>query len=165
MNKTQLTAALTAKGIAFDPSLSNKALEALLKTAPTDPVQAQSQSEAKAEIASAMPPPAAPEAPTDLSDIEVGDPQVLRPVELPLVIKPKSGAWDNDAQAKYARYLNAYAYKNPKKWEKKKQALLKRLVQIGTDPELLSQFRGENPTQASSVAYKNHAAPAGAGDN
>lgn len=75
--------------------------------------------------------------------IEVGDPQVLRPRELPLVIKPANGgAWKNGAQAEFARVLNGYAYKNTAKWEKKKDVLLKQLVEIGEDPTAINKYRG-----------------------
>lgn len=73
-------------------------------------------------------------------EFDVKDPQVLRPTELPLVITPTSGDWKNDEQATYAGILNGYAYKNPKKWEKKKASLLARLSEIGTDPEALARY-------------------------
>lgn len=62
------------------------------------------------------------------ADFIVEDPQLLRPVELPLVVKPLAGKeWATQAQAEFARTLNGYAYKNPKKWAVKKEALLKEL--------------------------------------
>jgi hypothetical protein len=61
-------------------------------------------------------------------DFIVEDPQLLRPVELPLVVKPLVGKeWATKAQAEFARTLNGYAYKNPAKWAVKKDALLKEL--------------------------------------
>jgi hypothetical protein len=61
-------------------------------------------------------------------DFIVEDPQLLRPVELPLVVKPLNGKeWATKAQAEFARTLNGYAYKNPEKWAVKKDALLKEL--------------------------------------
>lgn len=54
----------------------------------------------------------------DEQEIEVNDPMDLRPVELPLVIKLPKGA--SLAQEAYAKTLNGYAYKNPKKWAEKK---------------------------------------------
>lgn len=96
-------------------------------------------------------PAAAPAAPADLDGITVGNPEALRPKELPLVITPDNGSWKNDAQAEYAAYLNAYAYKNAKKWEKKKAALLKRLVEIGNDPEAIVKYRGN----VGRVTFKN----------
>ena len=51
-------------------------------------------------------------------EIEVGDPLDLRPVKLPLVVKlPKDAS---KAQIAYAKILNGYAYKNPTKWNIKK---------------------------------------------
>lgn len=89
--------------------------------------------------------------------IEIGDPLILRPVELPLVVKPANGGkWKNEAQARYASILNAYAYKNPKKWEVKKndvtvtspkgnsivKGLISQLIEIGEDPSRLSFYLG-----------------------
>lgn len=51
-------------------------------------------------------------------EIEVSDPMDLRPKELPLVVKlPKNAS---KAQEVFAKTLNGYAYKNPKKWADKK---------------------------------------------
>lgn len=84
--------------------------------------------------------------------ITVQDPEEVRPKALPLLITPDSGAWKNAEQEEYARILNGYAYKNPKKWGKKKEVLLKQLVDIGNDPEKLALYRGNGD----SVAFKNH---------
>lgn len=78
------------------------------------------------------------------SEYEIADPQELRPRVLPLVIKPTGGEWKNDKQAEYARYLNAYAYKNPAKWEAKKQVLLKRLSEIGLNPQAIVKYRSND---------------------
>lgn len=78
----------------------------------------------------------------DISDIEVEDPQILRPKELPLVIKPKSGSWKNDQQAEYAGYLNAYAYSNPEKWATKKAHLLQKLAEIGENGNAINRYKG-----------------------
>lgn len=51
-------------------------------------------------------------------EIVVNDPQVLRPVELPLVIELPESA--SKAQIAFTKVLNSYAYKNPEKWAKKK---------------------------------------------
>lgn len=51
-------------------------------------------------------------------EIIVRDPQVLRPVDLPLVIELPDSA--SEAQKEFAKVLNAYAYKNPEKWAVKK---------------------------------------------
>lgn len=100
---------------------------------------AKAAKEAEKEAAKAA------EAPSiEADDIEVGDPQVLRPVELPLVVKPTDGgSWSNENQAEYARTLNGYAYKNPKKWAKKKAKLIANLVAIGKDASLLFPIKGE----------------------
>lgn len=67
-------------------------------------------------------------------EIEVNDPMVLRPKELPLVVKLPEGA--SKAQIAYAKILNAYAYQNPTKWMEKKDdrvvngAMVKGLITI-----------------------------------
>lgn len=85
-------------------------------------------------------------------DLIIGEPEELRPVELPLVVKlPDGKEWENTEQAAYAKTLNGYAYKNPKKWAAKKEALLARLVEIGKDPSLYRVYAAvpEN------LSYKN----------
>ncbi len=78
-----------------------------------------------------------------IGDIEVGNPLVLRPVELPLVIKPADGGeWANEAQAEYAKYLNAYAYKNPTKWQVKKATLIAKLANLAKKPQDLAVYQG-----------------------
>lgn len=72
----------------------------------------------------------------------VEDPEVLRPRTLPLVIKPKAGKWVNAEQEEYARVLNGYAYKNPEKWAKKKDVLLKQLADLAEHPEQIVTYRG-----------------------
>jgi len=74
------------------------------------------------------------------SAVVVGDPEVFRPKELPLVVKPKSGKWKNEAQERYAAILNGYAYSNPEKWKAKKEKLLRNLELIGEDPSKESEF-------------------------
>jgi len=54
----------------------------------------------------------------DNQGIEVGSPLDLRPTELPLVVKLPADA--SKAQVEYAKILNGYAYKNPAKFEAKK---------------------------------------------
>ncbi len=81
-------------------------------------------------------PLAAKPAPTDTSaDFEVGDPELLRPRTLPLVIKQRAdvngGEWFNESQALWARTLNGYAYQNTRKWNKKKPVLLAILKELG----------------------------------
>jgi len=76
-------------------------------------------------------------------DIIVSDPQVLRPVDLPLVIKlPEGQSWKNEAQEKYVQVLNGYAYKNPTKWESKKDVLIKQLKELGDNPSKLNFYMG-----------------------
>lgn len=85
------------------------------------------------------------------SQIIVGDPQELRPVELPLVVKPESGEWANEAQAEFARTLNAYAYKNAAKWAEKKKTLVAQLEELGKTPSKIVLYRGNE----SRLTYKN----------
>ncbi len=85
------------------------------------------------------------------SEFKVKDPQELRPKELPLVISPSSGGWKNDEQAEYAKYLNGYAYKNPAKWATKKETLLERLSEIGSNPDAIIKYRGA----VNKVSFKN----------
>lgn len=97
----------------------------------------------------------------------VADPQILRPVELPLVIKlPEGESWKNPEQEEYARYLNGYAYKNPKKWAKKKGditvqgvkvlGLLSKLALIGEDPSKIFLYKGMSEVeQQGKLSYDN----------
>lgn len=76
-------------------------------------------------------------------DIEVNDPMLLRPTELPLVVKLPAGA--SKAQIAYAKTLNGYAYKNPTKWAEKKddhivngalvKGLIKKLKELKNAPD------------------------------
>ena len=87
-----------------------------------------------------------------IGEINVADPLVLRPRELPLVVTPAGGSWKNEAQAEYAKVVNAYAYKNAKKWnaiiakdgalagKSKKDVLIARLAEIGENPEMLNKY-------------------------
>lgn len=86
---------------------------------------------------------------------DVGNPTELVPVQRPLVITPRSGSWANDEQAAFARTLNGYAYKNPEKWEKKKEVLLAQLERLADHPEELLRVNG-NP-QAARVEFRNTA--------
>ncbi len=138
---------LTDAGIAHDPSDTKANLQALL---PSEAVEA----------------PAA-DTSGEFGDIEVSDPMILRPVDLPLVVKPANGGeWANEAQAEYAKMLNAYAYKNPEKWNNnrrdlagneipnsaKKFVLIKNLQELATNPGKLAILKGsENPA----LTYKN----------
>ncbi|MFA6078109.1 MAG: hypothetical protein WC724_03805 [Candidatus Paceibacterota bacterium] len=87
--------------------------------------------------------------PLDGDDIIVEDPQVLRPVELPLVITPKDGKWKSKAQEKFARVLNGYAYKNPKKFKAKQAKLIAELRSLATAPD---------PIEETNLSYKNNLA-------
>lgn len=89
-------------------------------------------------------------------EFSVEDPTELRPKELPLVVKPTNGDWKNEAQAEYARTLNAYAYKNPEKWQEKKAELLKQLSNLGANPADITKLRGNDTRLAySNELYKN----------
>jgi hypothetical protein len=102
----------------------------------TEKEAAKAAKEAEKEAAKA-----AKEAESD--DFIVEDPQILRPKELPLVIKPAKGTeWANEAQAAFAATLNGYAYKNPEKWAKKKTVLLAQLKELGTNPEMIQRLQG-----------------------
>lgn len=83
------------------------------------------------------------ETPTSEYDFEVSAPQIIKPQDLPLVVKPGAGKeWANAEQAEYAKTLNGYAYKNPAKWDAKKGKLLKNLTRLATDPSYINFLRG-----------------------
>lgn len=85
----------------------------------------------------------------------IQDPEILRPKELPFIIKPKDGIWKNQEQAKFAAILNAYAYKNPAKWHTKKDILLAQLSEIGTNPSVFGMYSGRN----TNLEFKNQLVP------
>jgi len=121
LTKPEIIDKLTAAGIEHDPAAKVDSLRALL---PEEEVGTNPGT-------------------TIIDGIEVGDPQILRPKELPLVVKPADGGeWKNEAQAKFAKVINAYAYKNPEKWATKKGVLLKQLAELGTNPGLLYILEG-----------------------
>lgn len=65
-------------------------------------------------------------------DIKVESPMNLK-TELPLVVKlPKDAS---KAQIEFAKTLNVYAYKNPAKWEVKKERLIKKLRSLKDAPD------------------------------
>lgn len=139
MTKDELKDKLTELEIPFDADADVKTLKKLLKE--HEDAEGGDEDETEDE-----------DVDTDAEGIVVGDPQVLRPVELPLVITPAKGKdWKNPEQAEYAAYLNAYAYRNTAKWDTKKKVLLKRLVEIGNDPSKLNLYRGGE----SRVTFKN----------
>lgn len=133
--KEDLKTELTKLNIPFDPSATNTELEALL---PADNAVLKE-----------------PEDVISASNLIVGDPQVLRPTELPLVIKPPVGQdWLNTEQAEYAKILNAAAYAN-KNWAKVKDVEIARLVEIGTDPEKYYVYTGTAKGEGPFLTYKN----------
>lgn len=92
------------------------------------------------------------------SEIIVGDPEILRPRELPLVVKmPEGKEWANKEQAEFAKVLNGYAYKNAAKWAIKKDVLIAQLKEIGENPSKfythmgVSEFEREN----SKLSFQN----------
>lgn len=142
--KAEIIEKLTTAGITHDASATKADLEALL---PED----QNVGDGSETI----------------GDIVVGNPQLLRPVELPLVVKPKGdidpadplGGWKNKAQARFAATVNAYAYKNPAKFELKKldrtdtdgqgrtrviKGLISILAEIGKNPAAIQKYEGND---------------------
>ncbi len=116
--KADIIEQLTNAGIEHDPSATKADLEALL---PDGGGNGGSESR---------------------DGIKISDPKILRPADLPLVLEPEDGEWKNEAQARYAKTLNAYAYKNPTKWEIKKDKLIAQLVEIGKNPAAISKYQG-----------------------
>jgi len=62
------------------------------------------------------------------SGIEIGDPEILKPKTLPLVVKLPADA--SLAQVLYSKILNSYAYQDTRKWKQKKDNLIKRLEML-----------------------------------
>lgn len=163
--KDDIKAELTKLGIAFDEDAKVADLQALLPA--NDPVAdepeaapvAQSNDDfIKAKLAGAVNLPSgtvdAPSADSH-DDIEVGDPQLLRPTELPLVIKPaKGGEWKNEEQAMYASTLNAAAYSFPQRWAEVKDVEIARLKEIGENPAAFYKYTGTQKGE-NAVTYKN----------
>lgn len=151
MNKADTIKALTEKNIAHDPKAPAKDLTALLKahtTAPAAPAAPAPQATG-AIVTPAVPLPSMPTPPKpsedDLAEVEVGEAPMLEKRELPLIVKPTDpNGWKNDEQARYAAILNGYAYRNPKKWAKKKGMLIARLIEIGNDPDALQKYMAAN---------------------
>lgn len=69
----------------------------------------------------------------DNEGITVGDPMLLRPKELPLVVTLPEGA--SNAQIAYAKTINAYAYQNPEKFAAKKDAMIEKLKSLKNAPD------------------------------
>ena len=144
MTNKELKEKLDGLGIAYEAKAKKADLEALL------PVSQDSDDEdSQAEV----------EKPESALEIEVSDPEVLRPESLPLVIKPKGGVWLNAEQEEYARTLNGYAYKNPEKFAEKKELLLERLYTLGDRPELLLKYKGLNAKMANNLSYDDKNSP------
>lgn len=99
-------------------------------------------------------------------EIVVGNPEDFRPRELPFIIKLPSDA--SKAQIEFAKVLNAYAYKNPKKWAEKKDD---RVVNGKTIKGLITQLKEKkfapDPVEDPNVrlSYGNKAMPNVLGDN
>lgn len=165
--KDDLKAELTKLGISFDEGASAKELEALLPADDAvlaEPEDASTEDEKNtAFVASTISnatnlPSGKVDAPAADShdDIEVGDPQLLRPAELPLVIKPaNNGTWKNDEQASYAATLNAAAYSYPERWKEVKDVEIARLKEIGINPDRFYFYTGTQKGATGVVSYKN----------
>ena len=93
-------------------------------------------------------------------DFSVREVEEVVPKELPLIIEPPKKGWHNEAQETFARVLNGYAYKNPTKWNLKKEALLDQLAQLKEAPGLLAKFQGSQVEGVEgSVSIKSQSAP------
>lgn len=88
-------------------------------------------------------------------EITITDPEINRPKELPLVVKPGKKGWSNDAQEEYARILNGYAYSNPEKFRAKQDLLIKNLKNLADNPQMLAVYQG-NAEGDGKLQYKNH---------
>lgn len=98
----------------------------------------------------------------DDQGIVVKDVEVIVPKELPLIIEAPKGGWPNEAQAAFAKILNAYAYKNPAKWNVKKDGLIDQLKQLKDQPQLLAKFQGSQVEGVEgAVTFKSQDAPQG----
>lgn len=102
------------------------------------------------------------------ASFDVKDPQDIVPESLPFIVTPKNGKWANKEQEEYAKVVNAYAYKNRKKWAQnqvdprtgaeipntsKRDILLKQLESLEKNPGLIFQLRGGE----SRVSYNDKA--------
>jgi hypothetical protein len=88
-------------------------------------------------------------------DFEVSEPLIIKPQDLPLVVTPGAGkTWVNEAQAEYAKTLNGYAYKNPKKWATKKAKMLSNLTRLATEPSYINFLRGAED-ENTKLTYSN----------
>lgn len=91
----------------------------------------------------------------DTDGIVVKDPMDLRPKELPLVIELPAGA--SLAQQAFSKVLNAYAYKNPEKWAKKKDdRTVDGKVILGLISKLKALKNASDPVEPEAgVTFKN----------
>lgn len=148
MNKKELKKTLDKAGVKYPEDATSAQLKDLLPPKEDKDAKPSPQKEAE-KTAEAVSNPQPPKAKGD-SDVTVGSPQELRPKDLPLVITRKGG-WKNDKQAEFAAVLNAYAYRNPEKWDIKKSVLLAQLEEIGNNPEAIVKYRGNE----AKVSFKN----------
>ena len=65
--------------------------------------------------------------------IEINMPETQKVQELPLVVKLPANA--SKAQIEYAKIINSYAYINPRKFEMKKDAMIKHLLSLKNAPD------------------------------
>ncbi|MDE2103083.1 MAG: hypothetical protein KGL39_37910 [Patescibacteria group bacterium] len=139
--KDDVKAELTKLGIQFDDSMSLKDLTALLPVGNTVASEPDDESNVSPD------------------EIQVGDPQLLRPIELPLVITPPAnwgGQWKNKEQGQYASTLNVAAYAFPGNWKRVKDVEIARLKEIGENPEKYYEYTGTSRTpENGQVSYKN----------
>lgn len=159
-SKKDLQTALREAGIEFEESLGFKELrelyvenQAAIEGGEEGAGEEAGEGPASEGDAPAEETPASNESPTSESgsdDIEVGSPVDLRPKNLPLVVKLPRGA--SSAQREYAKVLNAYAYTNPKKWEKKKDKLIARLRSLA-DHEVPEQGDKKLSINKSSLSF------------
>lgn len=87
--------------------------------------------------------------------IEMGEVVKAQREDKPFVIVPVGGQWANDAQAEYARFLNAYAYKNPDKFAIKKEKLRKELASLEKEPWLLQKYTGQSSNDKQKIVFSN----------
>lgn len=144
MTKKELNDELDKLGVDHDANATNEVLEALLEShtptlppSPADPV---------APGAAPAPVPATPASAS--SEVEVTEPLILRPVDLPLVVKPGAGIVWNAEQQKFAKTLNGFAYSKPDLWKVRRDRLIAQLIQIGKEPALYYVLSGETPGSA-----------------
>lgn len=150
--RAALEAQLNEKGIVFDPNASDETLAALVE-ANTSPTGAPKAGATEPTA------PAAKEGKdgkTTVGGVKVGKPEPIIK-KLPLVIEPANGTWNNPSAEEFAKRLNEYAYRNPKKWEKKQAKLVATLNELNDlEPEAavekLNALKGQSD-QGGKVSY------------